>query len=41
MNNFELIEIVNQTVPQVFTSESVLIISSSQTSVEGTYAHLL
>lgn len=41
MENFELIEMMNETSPNAISDHAILIISASHSSVEHSYAHLL
>lgn len=41
MENYELIEMINETSPNAISDDAILVISASHSEVEHTYAHLL
>ena len=41
MENFELIEMMNETSPNMISDDALLVISASHSSVESSYAHVL
>lgn len=41
MENFELIEMMNETNPNLISDDAMLVISASHSTVDSSYAHLL
>lgn len=41
MENFELIEMMNETIPNDISEDAILVVSASHSAVDNTYAHFL